>query len=413
MTFSTPITSIHKTPIQAKQPVLKVLGFGGGGSNAVNRMIELELAGVEYIAANTDAQALKTCMAATKIQLGPRLTRGLGAGGDPVIGEAAAEESLKEISAALQGSDMVFLTAGMGGGTGTGAIPIAARIARATGAVTISIVTMPFSFEVGRRQKNALSGLQKLRQHSDTLISVPNDRLLQIAPQDLPIELAFRLADDVLRQGIQGISEIITQPGLINVDFAHVRNMIQSGGGALLSMGYGQGCGKALAAVKQALRHPLLESVPLENATGIIANFTAGKDLTFVEVSEALNFLQEKTNHGADIIPGIINDERLDDRVQVIMVITGLGATPIDTQSEMKPREEAITYQIREPIEIATTEFAQVEIPTALTNNRVPITHSPPLVRPDDQFPDIQLGCTGNPSDLDVPTFLRRRLRFD
>src|SRR5450756_109526 len=244
-----PITSkpTFRTPSLPKPPVLKVLGLGGGGCNAINRMIELGLSGVDYIAANTDAQMLKNSLAPTKIQLGPRLTRGLGAGGDPKVGEAAAEESYADLNRALMGADMVFLTAGMGGGTGTGAIPIAARVARNLGAVTIAIVTMPFSFEVGRRQTNARSGLALLRQFTDTLITVPNDRLLTVADRDLPIELTFRIADDVLRQGIMGITELITQPGLINVDFAHVRQIMQLGGGSLLAIGTASGQGKAIA----------------------------------------------------------------------------------------------------------------------------------------------------------------------
>ena len=204
---------IRHTPITSRQPVLKVLGLGGGGCNAVNRMIELQMSGVQFIAANTDHQALSACQAQTKVLLGARSTRGLGAGGKPEIGEAAAEESFRELATALTGADMVFLAAGMGGGTGTGSIPIAARVARALGAVTIAIVTTPFSFEAGRRQRNAQQGLDKLRKYTNTLITVPNDRLLYVAPHDLPLEMAFRLADDVLRQGIQGIAELITETG--------------------------------------------------------------------------------------------------------------------------------------------------------------------------------------------------------
>jgi cell division protein FtsZ len=203
------------TPLTSYKPVLKVLGLGGGGCNAVNRMIELGLEGVEYIGANTDYQALRNCLASKKIQLGPQTTRGLGAGGKPEVGEKAAEESARELAAALQGADMVFIAAGMGGGTGTGSAPIAARIARSLHAVTIAIVTTPFSFEAGQRQRNARQGMEKLRLFTDTLITVPNDRLLYVAPRDLPLELAFRMADDVLRQGIQGIAELITETGLI------------------------------------------------------------------------------------------------------------------------------------------------------------------------------------------------------
>jgi cell division protein FtsZ len=366
----------------AKIPVLKVMGLGGGGCNAVNRMIELGLTGVEYIAANTDSQALKNSLASTKVQLGPRLTRGLGAGGDPRVGEAAAEESYSELNKALAGADMVFLTAGMGGGTGTGSIPIAARVARNLGAVTIAIVTMPFTFEVGRRQQNARQGLANLRQHIDTLITVPNDRLLQVAPRDLPIELTFRMADDILRQGIQGITELITQPGLINVDFSHVRQVMQLGGGSLLAIGHGQGESKALQAVDRALHHPLIESISLENATGIIANFTAGQDLTFVEVAEALTFLQEKTNNQAEIIPGVIADNRMGDRVEVILVITGLGATPVQSP-----------FVAKKPPEPALVEVETVPQPEPVIAERAPVE------------------MIHQRSDLDLPAFMRRRMR--
>ena len=381
MNVTMPLKPIHRTPLTSRTPVLKVIGLGGGGSNTINRMIELDLTGVEYIAANTDAQALKNCLASKKIQMGPRLTRGLGAGGNPKIGEAAAEESYREISSALDGADMVFVTAGMGGGTGTGSIPVVARVARSMGAVTIAVVSLPFSFEVGRRQQNAREGLMHLRPNTDTLITVPNDRLLQIAPRDLPLEMAFRLADDVLRQGIQGISELITQPGLINVDFAHVRQLMQNGGGSLLSIGYGQGENKAIQAIDRALNHPLLDSIPVQDSTGIIANFTAGSDLTFIEVTEALTYLQNKTNNQAEIIPGVINDERMQDRVQVILIITGLGATPVDSHIQVQRTAEA-----------------------PLNPSVPPVTHTPRV----NQMPQVELA--GAPANLDLPAFLRRRV---
>ena len=381
MNVTMPLKPVHRTPLTSRTPVLKVIGLGGGGSNTINRMIELDLTGVEYIAANTDAQALRNSLASKKIQMGPRLTRGMGAGGNPKIGEAAAEESYREISAALDGADMVFVTAGMGGGTGTGSIPVVARIARSIGAVTIAIVSLPFSFEVGRRQQNAREGLMHLRPNTDTLITVPNDRLLQIAPRDLPLEMAFRLADDVLRQGIQGISELITQPGLINVDFSHIRQLMQNGGGSLLSIGYGQGENKAIQAIDRALNHPLLDSIPVQDSTGIIANFTAGSDLTFIEVTEALTYLQNKTNNQAEIIPGVINDERMQDRVQVILIITGLGATPVDSHIQVQRTAEAPQNP---------------SVP--------PVTHAPHV----NQMPQVELA--GAPANLDLPAFLRRRV---
>jgi len=382
------VKQIHHTPISAQMPKLKVVGLGGGGCNAINRMIELGLGGVDYIACNTDSQALKASLAPTKVQLGPRLTRGLGAGGNPEIGEAAAEESLSDLNHAMAGADMVFLTTGMGGGTGTGSIAIAARVARNLGAVTVAIVTTPFSFEVGRRQKNAREGLAKLRPFTDTLITVPNDRLLQIAPRDLPLELTFRMADDVLRQGIQGISELITQTGIINVDFANVRQLMQMGGGSLLAIGNGQGDNKASQAIERALHHPLTESVSLDNATGIIANFTVGQNFTIGELNEAMSHLQQKTNLQAEIIPGVIFDEKMKDRCQVILVITGLGATAVETKTVVATaKPEVQTSAPEQPQSLPKPAAAPVPNPIELISN----------------------GSNGS-IDLDVPAFMRRRL---
>ncbi|MCE1254881.1 MAG: cell division protein FtsZ [Anaerolineae bacterium] len=417
---------IQRTPIAARLPVLKVIGLGGGGSNAVNRMIELGLGGVEYIAANTDAQALKNSLAPIKIQLGPRLTRGLGAGGDPKIGEEASEESYRDLNQALAGADMVFLTAGMGGGTGTGSIPIAARVARSIGAVVVAIITTPFTFEVGRRQVNAREGINRLRQYTDTLITVPNDRLLQIAPRDLTLDLAFRMADDMLRQGIQGISELVTQPGLINVDFAHVRQMMMNGGGSLLSMGYGQGENKAINAIEQALHHPMLESVSLENATGIIANFSGGPDLTFMEIADALNYLQSKTNFQAEIIPGVTNDEKLTGRAQVILVITGLGATPLENVSTRRKAEQPVETQQQAKPAVETPAAALPVYPV----NQIPVElPQQGRMQPEEMLVDSYAGYNnmrsqspvvrertsmadlgGNTIDLELPAFLRRRV---
>ena len=366
----------------AMKPVLKVVGMGGGGSNAINRMIELGLKGVDFIAVNTDAQALISNLAPTKIQIGPLITRGLGAGGNPQVGFDAAKESIEDLTYALEGADMVFLTAGMGGGTGTGSIAIAAQAARNVGAVTVAIVTTPFSFEMGKRQRNAQEGLSRLRQHVDTLITIPNDRLLKIAPRDLPLDMAFRLADDVLRQGIQGISELINQTGYINVDFSHIRHLMKAGGGSLLSIGIGKGKDKAKQAIHNALNHPLLESVNIQNANGIIANFTAGEDLSFLEVTDALTHLGEQTNSNADIIPGLIMDPKLNDRCEVILVITGLGATPLDTtmnqvakpvQKEqyqsMRPSQSVAQKQWQEPAEALVAE-ENLDIPAFLRRRK-------------------------------------------
>ncbi|MDX9849634.1 MAG: cell division protein FtsZ [Anaerolineaceae bacterium] len=377
--YSRPIS--NNSGFSATKPVLKVVGMGGGGSNAINRMIELGLKGVDFIAVNTDSQALKSNLAPTKIQIGPLITRGLGAGGNPQVGFDAAKESIEDLSYALQGADMVFLTAGMGGGTGTGSIAIAAQAARNVGAVTVAIVTTPFSFEMGRRQRNAQEGLSRLRQHVDTLITIPNDRLLKIAPRDLPLDMAFRLADDVLRQGIQGISELINQTGYINVDFSHIRQLMKAGGGSLLSIGIGKGKDKAKQAIHNALNHPLLESVNIQNANGIIANFTAGEDLSFYEVTDALTHLGEQTNSNADIIPGLIIDPKLSDRCEVILVITGLGATPLDAsmnqvakpeqreQVRMHTAQKAVQNQFREPEEALVSD-ENLDIPAFLRRRR-------------------------------------------
>lgn len=387
-------TQVQHTPIIAKQPVLKVIGMGGGGCNAINRMVELGIPGVDFIGANTDHQALEACKAPTTIQLGPKITRGLGSGGNPAVGEAAAEESARDLAKALEGADMVFLTAGMGGGTGTGSISVAAKIAKALGAVSVGIVSTPFSFEMGKRQRNANEGLTKLRPYSDTLITVPNDKLLQIAPKDLPMDLAFRLADDVLRQGIQGIAELITTPGLINVDFAHVRNVMQMGGGSLLSMGQGEGLDKARKAIDQALHHPLLESVNLYSAGGIIANFTGGRDLSFLEVTDALTYLQEMTGNKADIIPGFMVDDRLADRAQVILIVTGLGGTAIDNELfAIRDSQKIDVSHSQETIEIHETVLSfDTEINGFTGNSSI------------QELP-------GLPANLDLPAFLRRRNR--
>jgi cell division protein FtsZ len=353
--IATPSKSLQ-SPIH--KPVLKVIGLGGAGGNAVDRMMELGMRGVEFIAANTDLQALERSQAPVKIQLGPKSTRGLGAGGRPQVGQSAAEESWKELAHALRGADMVFLTAGMGGGTGTGAIPIAAKIARKVGAVAIAVVTTPFSFEMGRRVHNAVEGLSKLHNHVDTLITIPNDRLLYVAPQHLPLDTAFRLADDVLRQAVQSITELITEPGLINVDFAHIRRMMLLGGGALMAIGHGNGEDKAIKAVKQAINHPLLGTVSLANAAGVIANFTAGDDLSLIEISDALLYLQEQTNNSTEIVMGSTQNPHMNERVQVNVVITGLGAQTLEdiipgyekkTEPEPEPETEVVTRSLTKP----------------------------------------------------------------
>jgi cell division protein FtsZ len=391
---------------ELRGPVIKVLGLGGGGGNAVDRMIELGLEGIDFIAANTDYQVLQKNLAPTKVQLGPLLTRGLGAGGDPEVGRQAAIESRKELEAALEGADMVFLTAGMGGGTGTGSIGVAGEVARSLGAVTIAVVTMPFSFEMGRRQKNAQNGLAQLQPNTDTLIAIPNDRLLYVAPQDLPLDTAFRMADDVLRQSVQGIAELVTQPGLINVDFAHVRNMMLKGGGALMAIGQGKGEGKAIAAVQQALNHPLLESVSLKDASGVIANFSGGDDLSLYEVGEALGYIRGLVNEDIEVVMGVSHDERLNERAQVILVVTGIGAKSL---SEVLPGAEKV-----KPVAVATVRLSAKAAPVQPAGEPISQdeieTQPAPIEIEAESLPAVPVDIL---NDLDVPAFMRKRARFN
>lgn len=401
-----------------KKPILKVIGLGGGGSNAVNRMIELGIQGVEFIAANTDLQVLLTSSAPVKVQLGPKLTKGMGAGGNPQIGEAAALESKSVIKKALEGADMVFLTAGMGGGTGTGSIPVAAQIARELGAVTVAMVTAPFSFEMQQRKRNADWGLEKLAPHCDTIITVPNDKLLRANSANLPMDVAFRLADDLLRQGIQGITELITHPGVINVSYMHILNQFKSGGGSVLAMGQGAGEGKSLKAVKQALAHPLLDDIALKDVTSIIANFTSGDTMTFFEMADALTFLHESTPVETDVIPGIINDDAMGDRVEVILVLTGVNGKK--TQNDPKPaetnltpirKEQLVSHEIIENESEFVHEFVKPGLRMVSLENQHSNDTSHRNVEQMKVVPLMKSKYTHPSStDLDIPAFLRRRV---
>lgn len=397
-----------------EKPKLKVIGLGGGGSNAVNRMIELGIRDVEFIAANTDIQVLMTSAAPTKIQLGPKLTKGMGAGGNPQIGEAAAEESTAAIKQALQGADMVFLTAGMGGGTGTGSIPVAAKIAREMGAVTVAMVTMPFSFEMHHRTKNANWGLEKLEPHCDTVITVPNDKLLRENSANLPMDVAFRLADDLLRLGIQGITELITHPGVINVSYMHILNQFKGGGDSVLAMGQGRGDGKSLKAVKQALAHPLLDDVSLKDVTSIIANFTGGDSMTLFEMAEALTYLHKNTPEETDVIPGIINSEDMGDRVDVILVLTGVRKKKAGVMT-IKP---ATMNQLPEEKEFAPSDNVTVQktIPFKPSRNISSLKDAQEFPQAKSEAERVKAtplmkSKYTHPSslDLDIPAFLRRR----
>ena len=306
---------------------IKVIGGGGAGSNAVNRMIDSGLQGVDFLVANTETQALDNSKADIKIQLGEKLTKGLGAGANPQVGEEAAQESREEITKALQGSDMVFVTAGMGGGTGTGAAPIVAECAREMGALTVGVVTKPFTFEGKRRKNQADKGIEMLTSKVDTIIVIPNDKLLQVVDKKTPLNEAFRTADDVLRQGIKGISDLITVPGLINLDFADVKTIMTNQGEALMGIGIGEGENRAVDAAKMAINSPLLET-SIEGAKGILLNITGSGDLSLFEINEAAEIISEAADPEANIIFGSVIDENLGDRVQITVVATGFGAQP-------------------------------------------------------------------------------------
>ena len=303
---------------------IKVVGVGGGGNNAVNRMITSGLRGVDFIAVNTDAQALILSKAQNRIQIGEKLTKGLGAGANPEIGQKAAEESRELLVEQFKGADMVFVTAGMGGGTGTGAAPIVAECAREAGALTVGVVTKPFSFEGKRRMNQADNGIVNLKERVDTLITIPNDRLLQVIDRRTSMLDAFRIADDVLRQGVQGISDLISVPGLINADFADVKTIMSNAGSALMGIGTAKGDNGAVAAAEAAIKSPLLEA-SIEGARGVLFNITGGKDLSLFDVTEASNIITEAVDPEANIIFGAVIDDNLDDEIRVTVIATGFN----------------------------------------------------------------------------------------
>ncbi len=312
---------------------IKVIGVGGGGSNAVNRMIESNLKGVDFIAVNTDSQALHFAKAEQKIQIGAKLTRGLGAGANPEIGFKAAEESRDEIVNYLKGADMVFITAGMGGGTGTGAAPVVAQIAKEVGALTVGVVTKPFLFEGRKRASQAETGIANLKEQVDTLIVIPNEKLLEVVDKNTSINDAFRIADDVLRQGVQGISDLITVPGLINLDFADVKTIMQETGSALMGIGVGSGENRAVVAARAAISSPLLET-SIEGAKGVLLNITGSSNLGLFEVNEAAEIISQAADPEANIIFGAVIDDSLEDEVRVTVIATGFD--------QKNPRKENI-----------------------------------------------------------------------
>ena len=305
--------------------VIKVVGVGGGGTNAVNRMVDAGLKGVEFIAVNTDAQALMVCDADVKIHIGSAATRGLGAGADPAVGLAAAQESRDELKEALKGADMIFVTAGEGGGTGTGAAPVVAELGREIGALTVGVVTKPFGFEGRKRSQQAEQGIESLRDKLETLIVIENDRLLQVVEKQTSVVDAFRMADDVLRQGVQGITDLITVPGLVNLDFADVRTIMREAGSALMGIGSASGDNRAAEAARSAVSSPLLES-SIEGATGILLNITGGPDIGLFEVNEAAEVVTSAADVNANVIFGAVIDDAMGEEIRVTVIATGFGA---------------------------------------------------------------------------------------
>jgi cell division protein FtsZ len=379
--------------------VIKVLGVGGGGSNAVNRMIEEGIMGVDFIAVNTDAQALLLSDAPTRIRIGDKLTRGLGAGGNPEIGAKAAEESIDEIRDVVRGADMVFITAGLGGGTGTLASAIVARAAREEGALTIGVVTRPFGFEGSRRGDNARGGLNALQEEVDTLIVIPNDRLLQMVDKRVSIQDAFKTADDVLRQGIQGISELITKPGLINLDFADVRTIMSQGGAALMAVGVGHGENRAQEAAQQAISSPLLD-ITIDGARGVLFNITGGEDLSLFEVNEAAEIIRNTTDPNANIIFGAVIDPALQDELRITVIATGFDQQAPKQQIAM-PR--AANQGRPAPAQVNLTPQAPTQQqPPTNQQNQGQGTRLHEKVK---EFPSRNY----DREDLDIPAFLRRR----
>lgn len=378
--------------------VIKVIGVGGGGNNAVNRMIEHGVKGVEFIAVNTDAQALNLSRSEIKLQIGAKLTRGLGAGANPEVGKKAAEESKEQIEEALRGADMVFVTAGMGGGTGTGAAPVIAQIAREIGALTVGVVTRPFTFEGRKRQTQAIGGIGSMKEAVDTLIVIPNDRLLEIVDKNTPMLEAFREADNVLRQGVQGISDLIAVPGLINLDFADVKTIMSNKGSALMGIGISSGENRAAEAAKKAISSPLLET-SIDGAKGVLMNITGGSNLSLFEVQEAADIVASASDEDVNMIFGSVINDNLKDEIIVTVIATGFNedqntnrvtrsggfganrtqqaAPPQQSQQPLREtresrREEAPSYQQETPRREQQTSQQEdtLDIPTFLRNRQ-------------------------------------------
>ncbi len=365
---------------------IKVIGVGGGGSNAVNRMISTNLQGVEFMVANTDCQALKSSRAALKIQIGGKLTKGLGAGSTPEIGRQAALEDSEKIIESLQGADMVFITAGLGGGTGTGAVPIIASLASELGALVVAVVTKPFAFEGKKRREQAEQGLRDLHESVDTVICIPNEKLLNSVDKAMPLGAAFLFADDVLRQAVQGISDLITIPGEINLDFADVKTIMSGMGMALMGTGIASGPNRAVEAAQRAISSPLLEDATIDGARGILINITGGTDMTLHEVAEASSLVQRTADQEANIIFGTVIDKDMGDQIKITVIATGFNREPV-REAEARPAMSQRSYTSRLGSDRSTTY--------------APAVHGPAVS-------DAAVAPARPPRDLEQPSFLRR-----
>ena len=396
------------------QARIKVVGVGGGGGNALNTMIASGLEGVEFIAANTDAQALDTSLAPSKIQLGPQLTKGLGAGGTPEQGRKAALEDVQRIADSVAGADMVFVTAGMGGGTGTGAAPIIAQIARDAGALTVGVVTRPFLFEGRKRNKNAEHGICELIDSVDTIITIPNQKLLNLEEEDLSLLEAFQRADDVLVQAVRGISDLIVNAGMINVDFADVKTIMSTAGRALMGTGFGKGDRRALDAAEMAINSPLLDDVSVMGATGILINFTAGPDIKLKEINEAASLIQQEAHEEANIIFGVVTDPDMSEVVKVTVIATGFDE--VQQQPAEPARQTRNTIPMRQPVSRGAADrpsyTSRGETPremVARTSGRR--SHAPEQVPLPETRPSARaFGASAlhDEAVLDIPAYLRR-----
>ena len=375
---------------------IKVIGVGGGGNNAVNRMINEGLGGVEFVAVNTDSQALMLSQAGTRVRIGDKLTKGLGAGGNPEIGRKAAEESQDELYEVLRGADMVFIACGMGGGTGTGASPIIAQISKEMGALTIGVVTRPFTFEGARRAKVAEDGIEALRAQADTLIAIPNDRLAQVADKRATLQQAFSLADDVLRQGIQGISELITVPALINLDFADVRTIMAEGGAALMAVGSSVGDDRARSAAENAISSSLLD-VTIDGARGILFNITGGADMTLFEINEAAAIIKESAHPDVNMIFGAQVDDSMGDEIRITVIATGFEQSRAvkGMGSRSAPQRPARSTDAQRPAASGARKSASGEEQEKKPPFSPPPSPDSPVVYDED--------------DIEIPTFLRKR----